>query len=306
MKKEIRFFLLLFCYTAYMGCSFSDSPSPQMVTPICAQFNEKQLTIKQAIEEIEIDENPHNVITIENYCKKWIKKQILLDHAISLNLDEKDVFQKQLKNTYDFILIQHLREFILSDASDLFNVSDEEAKSYFQENREQFILHEKYVRFRHFESPSLRNARVAKAQLLKGVAWDQVVKKYGKAPDIRIEQAKQFLPISGVLNGIPILNQYLKIIGINEISPIRKIDSQYHFVQLLEETPPGGHPDIKWLLRIIKDWLEVQKRKKEYEQYVVQIEKQAYINHNINFFNVNHLQTDSLFRQITVSSPNIP
>ena len=295
MKKERYFFPFFISYCCFfIGCSSLDPSISQTKSVICAQFNDKQLTIKQAIEKTTTSAKPSDIPTIESYCKQWVKNQILLEHAKNLNLDKNTAFQNKLQDTHDFILLQHLKEAILYQSDNSITVSDDEAKIYFQENREQFILHEKYVRFRHFESPSLRNARTAKAQILKGESWENVAQKYSLAPDVRIEQAKQFSPISNALIDISILNQYLKIIGINEVSPIRKIRNNYHFVQLLEETPQGEHPDIKWLLRLIKDWLSAQKRKKQYEQYVSQIEKKAYDNHNITFFNVRSIQIDSL------------
>jgi len=92
------------------------------------------------------------------------------------------------------------------------------------------------------------------------------------------------------------LNRYLEIIGINEISPIRQFNGQYHFVQLVEQYEKGEHPNLDWLLGKIKEWLTIEKRRKLFTNYIRNLYLKAESNNEIVLFDVygDSLKGDSL------------
>lgn len=196
----------------------------------------------------------------------WIRRQLLVQEAERIKLHENyDVMQK-LQRTRDEVLSQALRDYWLK-STDTVWVSRQEAQAYYEENKSEFVLTERHIRFRHFMTADLPESRAAKEALQRGIAWETVVDRYALDKKETLRNATQFWPISMALTEVPIMHQYLQIIGIREISAIRFIDGRYHFVQLMEQRAKGEHPDVDWVIERISDWLKLEKQRKRLRNF---------------------------------------
>ncbi len=83
-----------------------------------------------------------------------------------------------------------------------------------------------------------------------------------------------------------VMNTMIRRIGITEISPIRRVNGDYHFVQLMETRPEGGHPDLDWLIGQIKEWLLLERRRRHFNSYVKNLYLNAQSNNEIDTYNV--------------------
>ena len=106
-------------------------------------------------------------------------------------------------------------------------------RSYYQENKDSFVLEERYIRFRHLRANSLQDARDARQDLLRGITWEIVLENFSVNPDNARRESERFWPESIAASDYEILNRYLQLIGQSEISVIEQFGDEYHFVQLL-------------------------------------------------------------------------
>ena len=184
------------------------------------------------------------------------------------------------------MLLISFQEAVLNTLENEIQVSDEEARTYYQKNKDKFLLDERYIRFRHLIASSLADAQNAKRDLMRGYTWERVASEYSLQSDMVIKNASRFWAESSALKEFDTLNRYLRLIGISEISIIENIDNEYHFVQLLEEKAIGEHPDLEWLLVQIKEWLILEKKRIAYNTYVKNLYLAAEANNEIRTYNV--------------------
>ncbi len=227
-----------------------------------------------------------SISAYSNYREDWIEKQILLQEAYRLRIHrQSDVVDRldQLRSDY---IAKATQEYIITELGIEITVTDEEARAYYQENKDSFVLEERYIRFRHLQASALQDAQDARQDLLRGITWEIVLDNFSINPENALRESERFWPESVAASDYEQLNRYLQVIGQSEISVIEQIGNEYHFVQLLEERAAGDHPDLEWLIDQIKDWLILEKKRIAFNTYVKNLYLQAQANNEIETFDV--------------------
>jgi hypothetical protein len=223
---------------------------------------------------------------IISFRDNWIRNELLYQEAIRLGLNDNPLIQNKIKDFTRDILIQSLLDHMVSQSRDM-QVSRQEAVAYYESHKEQFRLNEPHVRFKHLVTSSLEDAENARQGLLRGVSWDDIVERYALNKQNARRDATIFHPVSQSLQNAPPLNQYIRRMGINEISPIRTINGRYHFVQLTERKNEGDLPDLDWIINQIEDWLLLEKKRKLVTAYEQQVYRRAQANKEIHLPELN-------------------
>ncbi len=232
-------------------------------SPVIATVGNEQLTVETALRHIpDIALQQDTLQAFQNYKQQWINEKVAVNEARRLGLPNDKSFQAKMERMEQQLLNEMLHQFILAENPEELEVSRDEAQNYYQANRDKFILNERYVRFRHLTATTRTAIDNARRDLLRGVEWEDVLNKYSVNPDLQLRQSTQYLPISMAVSDIPMLNRYLNIIGLSEISPIHNANGQYHFVQLRELRNAGDNPDFEWLIPQIQQWLKLEKSKR--------------------------------------------
>jgi len=245
---------------------------------VIARVGSATLTLGEARDGV-----PHSVYeqdslqALTNYRNNWVRKQLLVQQAHRLGLQHNPEVARRLHRLKNDAIAEALREYVTKKA-DTIKVTPQEVQNYYEANKNQFILNEEYVRFRHMMTNNMQDCQKAKADLLHGVSWKEVVQKYADDKQKTLNNSKRYWPISLAVKDYPLLNRYLKVIGLKEISPIRMIDGRYHFVQLISRKAKGSHPDVNWVFSQVKDWLKLQKRKK----FLLNYERNLYLKAQAN------------------------
>lgn len=286
--RGFRFLALSFLTAVLMLWLQGCNPVPdEKKEAALARVGNEMLTVKEAraqIPEFMLEED--SVEALRSYRKSWIEKRLMLQEAVRLQLSQRQEIQAKLKEARNEVLTQALKDVVISDFEEDLVITDEEARNYYQAHKDQFILNERFVRFRHMVAPDIESARAAKRELMQAVSWPEVARKHSINPETKIAEAEQFWPISMAAADIDIMNRYLQIIGQTEISPIQRVGGNYHFVQLMESRAKGEHPDLDWLMTQIKDWLTLDKRRRHFSSYVKNLYLKAQSNNEIETYNV--------------------
>ncbi|MFO8028262.1 MAG: peptidyl-prolyl cis-trans isomerase [Cyclonatronaceae bacterium] len=236
---------------------------------------------------------------IENYKTSWINRKLKIMEAKRLGLDRNPEVQRRITRANESILVDAFNEAVYLDMNDE-PVTRSEAQSYYESNKEKFILAERHVRYRHLIAATLGDAQNARNALLRGRSWDSVAEQYAIQPQQAIRRSQQFRPISAAAMNYEQINNFLQIIGVTEISPIRQIGEHYHFVQLMDSREAGGHPQVDWIIGQISEWLSLERRRKQLRSMEQSLLLQAQANNEIRIFDVHQpeqeiqIVTDSL------------
>ncbi|MBD3615766.1 MAG: peptidyl-prolyl cis-trans isomerase [Gracilimonas sp.] len=281
MKKNIPIFVLA------IMLAVSCKPDMNIKDTVLAEVGGQILTKEFAKSEIP----PHifsndSTLAYSNFRDDWVRRQVILQEANRLNFSNRQDVQDKLQRLEEEFILQAVQDYIITEFENNLDVSEQEARNYYQQNKEKFTLEEQYVRYRHLIASSNADAESAKRELMQGIDWNTVAKKYSKHPDLKIRESERYWPISIAGGDISMLNRYLRIIGPSEISPTHRSGNEYHFVQLLDERPQGDHPDLDWLIVQIKEWLTLEKRKRAFNTYVKNLYLQAQANNEIKIYNV--------------------
>lgn len=261
--------------------------TPNSSEDTLARVGSEYLTVQQAVEQIpDFVLKEDSTGALERYREDWIRQQLVLQEANRLGLsDKKEVIQK-IRQAREEILRHALKDYVIGSAQKEIEVTDEEAHSYYQANKNQFVLNEDFVQFRYMRTKTLNAARAARQDLLGGVPWPEVAREYAIDPDVTLNESKQYWPISMAAKDVDIMHRYLNIIGQSEISPIQRRNGVYQFVQLMDRRAKGKHPDLDWLMEQIKDWMVLNKRRRNFSSYVKNLYLKAKSNNEVETFNV--------------------
>lgn len=280
MKYSLAFICLLMVLSTCTRKS-------RVTEPALARVGSAVLTISEARNAIPERIFAHDsLLAYQNYRDDWIEQQIILQDAYRLQVHRLPGVQDHLNKIREEYLVKATQDYILGELNDEISVTDEEARAYYQEHKDSFVLEERYVRYRHLIASSLSDAQNARRDLLRGIDWRTVAFDYSINPEVAIRESQRFWPESVAGGDVNILNRYLQVIGLSEITVIERVGSEYHFVQLLEERPKGDHPDLEWLIDQIKEWLLLEKRRRAFNTYVKNLYLQAQANNEIETFDV--------------------
>ncbi len=286
-------FLLLLSLVALLGAASCNQPAPADNEDTLARVGNEYLTVdeaKSAIPDFLFQQD--SIEALQRYRKNWMQEQVLLQEAQRLGLSQNEEVRKKLKQAREEVLREALKDYVIGEKQEGTAISDEEARTFYQANKEKFALDEKFVQFRHLRTRTIKEARSAKQDLLDGIPWPEVAREYALEPEVAIEESEQFWPLSMALNDLSIMNRYLNIIGQNEISPIQRINGVYHFVQLIDSRAEGEQPDLDWLIEKIKDWMHLNKHRRNFSSYVKNLYLKAKSNNEVESFNVLPSQTN--------------
>ncbi len=264
-----------------------DQVSQEPTDDALARVGQEYLTVSKAAADIpDYILQEDSVQAIERYRDNWIRKQLLIQEANRLGLEDKSEVQQKIEKARQEILQQALKDYIIGSQQDDEQISDDEARTYYQANKEQFVLDEDFVKFRHMRTETIEEARNARQDLLDGVSWTDVANEYAINPSTVINESEQYWPMSMAAQGIDAMNRYLGVIGQNEISPIQRENGVYHFVQLTDTRAKGNHPNLEWLIEEIKDWMVINNRRRNFSSFVKNLYLKAESNNEVETYNV--------------------
>lgn len=279
--------VLISCFILCL-VAFSCQRSAAINDQVLARVGSSTLTISEARSNIPVQVFTQDSLqAYQDYVDQWIKRQLILEEADRLDLQSSPEISKRIASAKEEAILNSFKEAVFLKNEDNFKeVSYSEAQVYYQANKDRFLLDERYIKFRHIIARNLGDAENAKRDLMRGYTWERVSNQYSKYPSLSIQGANQFFPASAALKEYAVLNRYLQIIGISEISLIERIGDDYHFVQLIDERADGEHPDLDWLISQIQDWLILEKKRRAYNSYLNNLYLSAQANNEIEIYNV--------------------
>lgn len=274
------FHLLLFAFGIIsLSCSLQGSSDETVL----ARVNNDVLLQSDVLKQIptSIFQYRDSSEVISEYVNTWVRERLLVQEAYRLRLHRDEAVVNAINELTEQYLLEISKQYITEELNPNLDVSIDEARDYYIEHKDNFLLNERFIRFRFFKAASLNNAAKARQEILRGSAWENVVAKYALQPEYTLRHSERFWPITKAAEESPIMNRYLRKIGISEISVIERVGNEFQFVQLMEEKPIGEHPDLEWLLGEIQEWLILEKKRTSFKSYMQNLYLQAEANNEI-------------------------
>lgn len=260
--------LLLLLFSAFVLISCEEFSAGKPGT-LLAKVGTAELTLEEARREIpSLSYTEDSTAAFRDYRDKWIEEQLILQESERLRLQNNPVIREKIERARRQVIINNFSDLVLNSKNAHTEVTTEDAQLYFQEHKNKFLLNERHVKYRHMVTDTYAKAEEARNELFRGTDWPAVLQSYSLYPKVLLAESERFVPESNALKEYRVLNRYLHIIGLTEISPIEKIGNQFHFVQLTEEKAPGELPELSWLIPQIQNWLAIEKRRRAFNSYL--------------------------------------
>lgn len=265
---------------SFTGCLRSDQPE---TTQVLARVGNEYLTYEEARRNI-----PGNVFeadsaqAVNQYRDNWIESMVIYQEGKRNGIQELPHTKDRLRTMQASVVQETMREILLQQNP--VSVSETEVRDYYNQHRNNFVLQERYLKVRHVITATLEESRQAKNDLLRGIPWDVVVERYAQFKNETLLNAERYIPESALFTDNAPMREYLGVMGISEISPIRSLNDQFHFIQITSERSAGEHPDLDWVTDHIQTWLEIEKRRRAIRIFEQNLIMQAQANNEIEIF----------------------
>lgn len=284
ISVTLSVFLLFLIYS----CSGPVNDDSQTVI---ASIGNSQLTLEQAFTEIpEFILREDTLTALQMFMNQWIEREVAAEHARRTGIHRTSGFRDRVYQLERELMVQFLKEIILSNNKNEISVSVEEAQNYYMTYRDQFTFDEPYLRFRLISAKTRTEAENANRELISGQEWEEILNRYSVNPDLQLQHSMQFWPYSLAASEIPPLQQNLRTMGITERSPVIYHDGLFHLAQVMEIRTEGEYPDLEWLIPQIQEWLSLEKSRRIINAYLRNLYLQAEVNNEIDRLSVTEIE----------------
>jgi len=247
-----------------------------------AKVGNRILTLDDAISSIPVYIlKADSVQAVQRYVDRWVRDQVLYDEAIRLGLNNATVIQNRLQKAQNEILIAELRYQIQQSNEEHTQINDSEIALFYEHNRGMFVLNERHVRVRHLIAASQQAAEQARMSLLNDLSWDEIAREHAVDVEYSISTNLEFVAYSQALIGFGTLRSVFLAVGLSEVSPITRESGYYHFIQIVEDRPAGYHPELNTVFPKIKEWIQLDKARRNIKNYEQNLYLQAQANGEI-------------------------
>ena len=204
-----------------------------------------------------------------DFIKRWVDQELLYQEAKRLGLDNSVKLRWELEQVEKEYLIQELLEGTFADRV---HVTEEEIASYYEENKEAFLVEEDEVRAQHILTRTKAEADIARQEIIAGKPFDEVAKEHS----IGIFRDKGgnmgFIKKQDVIREI---ERYAFRLPEGGISVVFRSNHGYHIVKVLKKRTTGDLKDLADVRDDIFQQLCVNRERSVYYELLSQLQKKT-------------------------------
>jgi len=210
---------------------------------------------------------------IKMYIDRWVDTQLIYQEAIRHGLHNtlQDELQRELKK----VEIEYLAyKFIEQQIQNNILVSDEEIKTFYDENKESFIRDKDEVRTYHTLGTNEEEIDEILEKVKNGEKFEEICKQRAKVKQSLISNDGDLGFLSQDELPQRLSNEIFKL-KINTISKPIKTDFGYHLFKVIDKQSKGSYRTIDEVRDQVVEILKVEKRKERYNAYLTTLRTHA-------------------------------
>ena len=214
--------IIIILLVTLLSCSSNDNIEGE----IYARVGDKVLIKKNIVNKT--GGSLVNSNSVLHFTNKWVKKTLLYEAALNLNLDKDRLLIEKREDFYKDLLIS---SFLELEKKKQINVSKKEVLNYYRTYRKSFSRNEDEIRLKHFVLPTKSEAVRLKKLLKsnkKGALLEEYIYKY--KPETKT--VKKSLVSDNLIGFV-----FNHVVG-DVIGP-KKIRSSYHVFEILRKNKKG-------------------------------------------------------------------
>lgn len=272
IKKPYFYIILLLAFLlSGMRCGEAEKKSRPKDALVC--INDECLTERDI--EYQIPDAYRGSVTPEEkkeYVKRWIRNEIIYQEAKRQKVDQDKEVKSLVKQGIRDIVV---KEFIDQKLKDKLKVTEEEARRYYQQNRQQFVWEDDYVRISHIFTEGIAGATLADLLLKEENKFEDVALKISE--DERNKKKGGDLGFVRTQDLSPEIAEFASKLKEGEISPPIQTSYGYEIIQVTDRRQKGSPKGFKWAKEEIINTLFLQYRQREIENILNQLREKVEI-----------------------------
>lgn len=262
MSHSFLKYLCVFAVTVVLvtGCRQEQEESQAI-----AIVENETLTLDELLQQIP-DHIRASITSVElrEYVLRWINNQVLYHEALQRKLDEQPEMQKEFEQLKKELLINKLMELTLSSGV---SITEEEIRTFYEENREGFVLENDIVHVYHILVDTREEANEIRRRLGAGERFEEI------ARELRQDSVQTGAWDLGYFSRDEMIPQISKtVFNMQEGSYSSPIKSEfgYHLVMLVDKQKKGEVKELDLLRDEIRLKLEAEKKQNQYQNFLLQ------------------------------------
>jgi peptidyl-prolyl cis-trans isomerase C len=273
MSKKHFFYIILLSFFVFLnwGCGGGERTKRPKDALACVEG--ECLTERDV--EYQIPDAYRATVTPEErkeYVRRWITNEIFYQEAKKEKVDQDKKVQSLVAQAIKEIVV---KEFIEGKLYPTIMVTDEEALSYYQQNRDKFVWEDDVLRISHIVTRKLASASLADLLLKQGDTFESVALKLSE--DEATKKRGGDLGFLRIQDVSPELVEFISGLKPNEISSPIQTSYGFEIIRITGGRPKGSPKEFEWAKSQIITNLTLEKRQKERDRLLKQLLEKARI-----------------------------
>ncbi|KPL04214.1 MAG: hypothetical protein AMJ90_01695 [candidate division Zixibacteria bacterium SM23_73_2] len=238
---------------------------------VVAQVGNQSLTE----EDVEYVFSDYDSVTIEqkrDYVNRWIDNELIYQEAKRRGFDQDENLRRNIRNmTKDLIIV----DFLQKEISQKIFSSENEAKAFYQKNKNSFVRENDEICASHILLPTKQEADSARDRIGKGEAFAEVAKKMSIDPETR-ERGGDL----GCFDRVSVHPRIAEVAFSHRIGDVTKpfqTDWGWHILLIKDKKKKGSLREFELVKDQIFAYLDDQKRKEKVESFLGELKKKTRI-----------------------------
>jgi len=269
MLRKWLFFQITFLviFSIFLGCQ--KKPEGKIIVKV----NQVALTEEQ-IEEFLPPEYKSSV-TLEqkkSFVQKWIENELLYQEARKRKIDQKKELQNRIHTTIKDLVVMELLD---KEFGENISATEEEARNFYLQNKDNFKRGEEEVRASHIFLKSKTQADSVYQELKKGADFAKLAQQ--ESEDSLTNRQGGDLGFFSRSEIAPFIAEVAFKLKNGEVSAPIKSDYGYHILKVRDKQEKGTLRDFNLVKDQILNYLTNQKRDRKVRELVEQLKAKAKI-----------------------------
>lgn len=273
--------LVLLCTVALAACGNGNEATSQGGRgEYVARVGDAVFTEADLAEAIDgLSPGVDSVRAREQVVNQWVRRELLVQEARALKLDEEPRVQRLLldneRATLEAATLDRLFETNPAEPT------ADELEAYYAANQANLALREPYVRLRHVRTGVRDRAQGARAALEQAASspladslFAIIAREFGDDPEGAVALAAEYTPESRLLALDEALG--LRVIALRPgQTAIVEFSDGYHVVQVVDRVGTGETPTLEMVAPELRERIAIQRRRDQEAQFIQSLRSEA-------------------------------
>ena len=214
--------------------------------------------------------------------ESWVSNALLAQEAQKRKLADNPMVKSLIEESTRSVLIGALLDKVNEES--LPEPTPTEIATYYQQNINNLLLKEDYVRIWYIRTNDKNKAESAKNEMTQALkqsgstaetAWKRIANSYADDKEAALTMSYHYLPESRFEDTSERVLAVLSGLKNNEVSEIENIGGTWHVIGLVERAKTGSKPKLAWIQNEIRQQLRIRAKKQRYATFLQELRSKA-------------------------------